>query len=391
MKKAKEIYTGIKESLNPGKKSSAIMDVIVVQQLDGSLKSTPFFVQFGIGKLADTSGRLVDIYHRGQPTHIVMRLDRNGVARFDRSQSNLKKEADENPEAIESKETEKIEGKEEEKYSVIEKSSDPSLPPESEENLNKSAEIPSSSLDLDRNSEKSNESFNSSPEEFKESPNNLSSEELKRLGLISEMNVVDFVVRDWPEIYLRGKIYLWPQDSRIIISDIDGTLTKSDLMGHICQLFGTDWTRGGVVSFYNNLHEKGYRILYLTARSLGQVDTTREYLMQIKQQGAWLPDGPLFLNPVGMVTALVSELSKKSKDFKIRALLELKGLFHDNPFHSGIGNRLGDSISYSHVGIDKNLIFIIDKKGKEKGDHVTIKDFNELNQNIDVNFPRLTN
>ena len=372
------------------------MDTVVVQQTDGSLKSTPFYVHFGIGKLIDSDGKFVDIYHRGQTTGLCMRLDRNGVASFFRGGIHVhcistevvgvKEEASEASEAKEAKEAK--EATEEVKEGDKRPDEENSLELEVNQRLNNSADLPDIQ---DIRKSHSNESFNSSPEEFKESPNQLSHSELAKLQLELGLNIIDYVVRERPTVYLRGKVYLWPQSSKIVISDIDGTLTKSDLMGHVFQMFGADWTRGGVVYFFQRLEAKGYKILYLTARSLGQLDTTRDYLMQIRQENSTLPDGPLFLNPVGMMSALMSELAKKSKDFKERVLNEINEMFDVNPFHSGIGNRLGDSIAYASVGIPREMIFIIDKKGKEKGDHVTIKNFKDSSLKIETSFPQLIN
>ena len=177
-----------------------------------------------------------------------------------------------------------------------------------------------------------------------------------------------------------------------IISDIDGTLTKSDLMGHICYMIGKDWTRGGAVYFFNVLNARGYKILYLSARSLTQLDSTRNYLAGIKQDGSGLPDGPLMLNPCGLMKALMSEVAKKSRIFKENILAEISDLFGQeyNPFYSGVGNRTGDALAYSAIGIPTNLIFIINKQNKEKGEFVSIRNFKDSQLQIDIFFPEIS-
>lgn len=361
MKVAKGIYMGIKETFNPNKKTSAVMDIIVVQLPDGKFHSSPFYVHFGILKLLDSENKFVDIYHLGQPTGISLKLNKYGEGSF---------------------------------YRVLHRRT--VCEPAISNSILSNKENLSSSLGAEGfegllEGSNSNDSFFSDPGEYKEPPlNNLTSDEIKDLKLNPGLNVLDFVVRERPTVYLRGKVYCWPHDSKIIISDIDGTLTKSDFMGHLCQLVGKDWTRGGVVYLYHILVSKGYKILYLTARSLSQLDSTRSYLMQIYQDRQTLPDGPLILNHVGMMNALMSELAKKSKIFKERVLNEIKELFPSNPFHSGFGNRLGDALAYAAIGIQKELIFIIDKKGKEKGDHVSIKNFKDPKLKIDLCFPMVS-
>ena len=56
---------------------------------------------------------------------------------------------------------------------------------------------------------------------------------------------------------------------KIVISDVDGTITKSDVRGHIMPRMGIDWAQKGVVELYDKIHINGYGVLYLTARALG--------------------------------------------------------------------------------------------------------------------------
>lgn len=50
---------------------------------------------------------------------------------------------------------------------------------------------------------------------------------------------------------LRAYVYLVAWDCRLIISDVDGTITKSDVMGHFGQLLGFDWTHSGVAGLFS--------------------------------------------------------------------------------------------------------------------------------------------
>lgn len=42
-------------------------------------------------------------------------------------------------------------------------------------------------------------------------------------------------------------VYLWNYTDKIVVSDIDGTITRSDVAGHLLPLLGMDWTQNGVV------------------------------------------------------------------------------------------------------------------------------------------------
>uniref|UniRef100_A0A8C0H467 phosphatidate phosphatase n=1 Tax=Chelonoidis abingdonii TaxID=106734 RepID=A0A8C0H467_CHEAB len=52
-----------------------------------------------------------------------------------------------------------------------------------------------------------------------------------------------------------GTIYLWNWNDRIIISDIDGTITKSDALGQILPQLGKDWTHQGIAKLYHSINE----------------------------------------------------------------------------------------------------------------------------------------
>ena len=126
-----------------------------------------------------------------------------------------------------------------------------------------------------------------------------------------------------------------------MISDIDGTITKSDVLGHILPVIGQNWAQSGVADLFSKIKSNGYHILYLTARAIGQASTTKDYLQTLKQGDVCLPDGPLFLNPDSLVHAFKREvIDRNPEEFKIRCLKDIQALFGErNPFFAGYGNR----------------------------------------------------
>lgn len=74
---------------------------------------------------------------------------------------------------------------------------------------------------------------------------------------------------------------MWNYDTKIIISDVDGTITKSDLLGHLLPRMGRDWSHPGIAKLFNFIKNNGYEFLYLTARPVGFADATREYIKGI--------------------------------------------------------------------------------------------------------------
>lgn len=64
-------------------------------------------------------------------------------------------------------------------------------------------------------------------------------------------------------------IYLWDYNDKIVISDVDGTITRSDVLGHVLPRVGKDWSQPNTVELYKSIQANGYKMLYLTARAIG--------------------------------------------------------------------------------------------------------------------------
>lgn len=187
----------------------------------------------------------------------------------------------------------------------------------------------------------------------------LTSDQLKALGLKPGPNPMSFTVN---RATCQAYMYLWRYDVPIVISDIDGTITKSDALGHVLNMIGRDWTHIGVAKLYTEIVNNGYNIMYLTSRSVGQADTTRAYLAGVAQEGYRLPKGPTIMSPDRTIAALRRELYiRKPEVFKMACLRDIRNLFSQNrtPFYAGFGNKLTDALSYRSVSIPSNRIFTI--------------------------------
>lgn len=161
------------------------------------------------------------------------------------------------------------------------------------------------------------------------------------------MNEVVFSVTTAYQGTSRCKCYLfkWKYNDKVVISDIDGTITRSDVLGHILPMVGKDWAQFGVAQLFSKIEQNGYKLLYLSARAIGQSRATREYLRSIRQGNVKLPDGPLLLNPTSLISAFHREvIERKPEQFKIACLSDIQALFPDkNPFYAGYGNRINVS------------------------------------------------
>lgn len=68
-----------------------------------------------------------------------------------------------------------------------------------------------------------------------------------------------------------ARIFLWSHADKVVISDIDGTITKSDVLGQILPAMGRDWSQTGVTGLFSKIKQNGYNFIYLSARAISQV------------------------------------------------------------------------------------------------------------------------
>lgn len=96
------------------------------------------------------------------------------------------------------------------------------------------------------------------------------------------------------------------------------------------------------------------------------MDTTRNFLGNVKQNSNTLPKGPILLNPNQLFSAFQTECIYKRFDEKLISLENIRSLFgpENNPFYAGFGNRLNDANTYKMIKIDYRKIFIVNSNGE---------------------------
>ncbi|KAF5387989.1 hypothetical protein D9615_000643 [Tricholomella constricta] len=197
----------------------------------------------------------------------------------------------------------------------------------------------------------------------------LTSDQLKALNLKPGANTITFSLSTSGTIACTARIFVWDSTDLVVVSDIDGTITKSDGLGHVFAMIGRDWTHLGVAKLYTDIRRNGYKIMYLTSRAIGQADATRDYLKGIKQNDYQLPEGPVIMSPDRLMASLHREvIMRKPEVFKMACLRDIQRLFEAsrNPFYAGFGNRITDALSYRSVNVPSARIFTIDSSGEVK-------------------------
>ncbi len=155
-----------------------------------------------------------------------------------------------------------------------------------------------------------------------------------------------------------------------IVTDIDATLTTSD-NEFLTQLLTGNHDpaeRAGAAAMINDYAERGYFILYLTARPEGApVGLTGQNAADATQ--AWLTDHGYPVDPdrTRMVLAPGLVFGNSAADFKSGALMDMQG--EGFTFAYAYGNATSDIDAYAAAGIPVDDTFII---GPEAGTGGTV-------------------
>ena len=304
---------------------SGAMDILVIESPNKIFKSSAFHVRFGSLQVIKSKEQEIDIYVNSKKKNVKMKLSSSGDAYF--------------------------------QYDEL----DPYMI--------KQQNIYSDNILRGKKEDQKKKDYNLFKKKYKSFfP---SSNQLQQLDLKPGINEICFVCKTTSTGIqtLKSSIYLWPSTSTIVISDVDGTITRSDVLGQVLPFLGRDWTHEGTM--------------------------TKNYLDSLIQEKKALPPGPLFMSPDGLFTSFKREvIEKKPHLLKIPLLTELKNLFPERakPFFAGFGNRETDGVAYRYLDVPLNNIFIIDTSSNvlRLGDTKKTT-YKLLSNNLDGIFPFIEN
>ena len=197
-------------------------------------------------------------------------------------------------------------------------------------------------------------------------PSLFTSDELESMNLHNGLNEAAFVCPDL-NVHMPFSIHLLNQGNKLVLTDIDGTITTSDVRGFVFGTLGFNVHHEGVVELYDKVAKNGYTLIYLSARPLTFEQETRKYLfetLQTTEKGYSLPVSALFLSPVSVVEAAIEASDPSAtKTATIQPLLDMFEL-KEHVVSVGYGNQESDAKSYLNVGIEASKIFIVDEDSK---------------------------
>jgi len=200
------------------------------------------------------------------------------------------------------------------------------------------------------------------------SAHHMPSNHLRELNLKPGANEAKFVVSDL-DIIIPFKVFLFEHDDKLVLTDIDGTITETDLKGQVLPHLGISAHHKAVVELFSKIEAHGYKVVYLTARSLAQSEDSRKYLFNTLQNisGFSLPQGPVLMSPTSFISGLIAEVVTRTPAVqKTKTVKEIQEAFNNLPdtIVAGYGNKDTDKKAYEDSGISSERIFIVNPEGE---------------------------
>lgn len=176
-----------------------------------------------------------------------------------------------------------------------------------------------------------------------------------------------------------SNIFVWSRVDRIVVMDIDGTITKSNARGILDTIVTENYQycHEGVCSMLSRIRERyeHVKMIYVTSRPLTLACHTRKFLKTLEQGSSKLPPGPILGFGGSLPQLLVMELvSRKTHHFKAEMLWKqvvkpFREMMSDAPsaspvFAAGFGNTIMDVQAYHMAGIDLDKIYMINKNSR---------------------------
>ena len=108
-------------------------------------------------------------------------------------------------------------------------------------------------------------------------PRYLTDKQIKKLNLNFGMNKVSYRLEGFT---IESEIYLFADNDKLVVSDVDGTATKSDIMGNVNNFFNKEYLHDGYSQLLKKVHLNGYKVVWLTMRSLPLYSFSKNYLRE---------------------------------------------------------------------------------------------------------------
>jgi hypothetical protein len=170
-----------------------------------------------------------------------------------------------------------------------------------------------------------------------------------------------------------GYIDVLPDGAKMVVTDVDGTLTAAESDGIAHAVLGKiPEAHPGAAEFFQQLSRAGYHIVYLTARPEWMTQHTHSWL---KSKG--FPRGSVHTTVT--LTGLNGEAARNFKAAELRLMTDISGSSFDYAF----GNKDSDVKAFADGGIAPQHSYYFNMRADSRGGNL-FKDYRTLTLVQDV-------
>lgn len=182
-------------------------------------------------------------------------------------------------------------------------------------------------------------------------------------------------------IHMECRMYLFNGKKNAVISDIDGTVTKSNIKGIITSVFNLKdgYFHQGICKLLRTFIDKyDLNVVLLSARSIDLFELTKQHMDRLIEE----IDGvtydctklPVLVNHESLFKALKTEIIDKPIEFKKLAIRDVQNILENKSksIKMALGNNIADMTAYAGVSIpfmslintESKLVIYKDVNGK---------------------------
>ncbi|KAL0484722.1 phosphatidate phosphatase PAH2 [Acrasis kona] len=223
-------------------------------------------------------------------------------------------------------------------------------------------------------------------------------ETIKKLNLKEGVNVVNFILGEGR--VATSRIYFWSCDQRIVVSDVDGTITgKGENFSRFSKFYTNHFyvkrIRPSIIELYKSIEDNGYKVIYVTGRPVRQYAVIKKLLLDIRQEddeNNTMPEGPIFTTPYKFYISRAFKVRCGRPDqFKTSMLTRIKMLYPEHinePIVAGFGNTSTDIMSYKKSGVNPSMCFFVNKDHSVASDRKNFKNYAHIKEAVHEMFPK---
>jgi len=153
------------------------------------------------------------------------------------------------------------------------------------------------------------------------------------------------------DLTLNVHLWYYSNDSKFVISDIDGTITRHEIRHWVGV---SNKVHAPIIELLNSYKKTGTHFMYITMRPFNSTESRRKFL-----HGIGAPDGCMLTCPVDLRAIFRAYANGGAVNLKLIHLLYMKRMFPDSAFQAALGNTPQDTEVYKTVLPMKNIFNVL--------------------------------